>query len=79
MPTAVAVGFVNNCMVVTLSDDRSLVAPLEWFPRLSDGTEAERNNWEIFGDGLGIHWPALDEDISVAGLLRSCGQIEPKS
>ena len=46
-----------------------LTVPLEWFPRLSDATEAERGNFEIYGDGYAIHWPALDEDLSIPGLL----------
>lgn len=46
-----------------------LHVPLEWFPRLRDGTPEQRNNWELIGRGVGIHWPDLDEDLSVRGLL----------
>ncbi len=52
-----------------LKDRRSVSVPLAWFPRLLHGTAAERGNWELLGDGEGIHWPDLDEDISVEGLL----------
>jgi len=55
---------------VLLADGRRIVAPLNWYPRLFGGTEAQRANWALIGDGQGIHWPDLDEDLSVAGLLR---------
>ncbi len=56
-------------MSVRLDDGRVLSVPLAWFPRLLHGTEAERKNYELLGEGEGIHWPELDEDISVEGLL----------
>ena len=56
---------------VTLADGRELAAPLEWFPRLRDATPEQRKNWRFIGNGRGIHWPDLDEDISIEGLLRS--------
>jgi hypothetical protein len=52
-----------------LTDGRELAAPLEWFPRLRDATAAQRANWRLIGRGEGVHWPDLDEDISVSGLL----------
>ena len=55
---------------VTLADGRELAAPLEWFPRLRDATPEQRSHWRFIGRGHGIHWPELDEDISVASLLR---------
>jgi hypothetical protein len=54
---------------VRLDDGRSLSVPLAWYPRLLHGTEAERANYELIGEGEGVHWPALDEDVSVEGLL----------
>jgi hypothetical protein len=54
---------------VHLQDGRSVIVPLEWFPRLRDATPEQREHWELLGLGSGIHWPELDEDISVAGLL----------
>ena len=56
-------------MTVRLDDGRALSIPLAWYPRLLHGTPAERANFELIGDGEGIHWPELDEDISVEGLL----------
>jgi hypothetical protein len=54
---------------VQLDDGRALSVPLAWYPRLLNGTGKERENHELIGDGEGIHWPELDEDISVEGLL----------
>jgi hypothetical protein len=53
-----------------LADGRELAVPLEWFPRLRDATPEQRSNWRLIGRGQGIHWADVDEDISVAGLLR---------
>ena len=55
---------------VRLSDGREVSAPLLWFPLLHDATSAQRKNWRLIGGGVGIHWNDLDEDISVAGLLK---------
>jgi hypothetical protein len=54
---------------VDLADGRTIVVPIGWFPRLAHGSEAERANWRIIGGGHGVHWPDLDEDISVESLL----------
>jgi len=54
---------------VRLDDGRVLSVPLAWYPRLAHGSTRERRQWRIIGGGIGMHWPALDEDISVAGLL----------
>ncbi len=54
---------------VVLSDGRTIAAPLAWYPRLLHGTSEERGKWRLIGKGTGIHWEALDEDISVEGLL----------
>ena len=56
---------------VVLADGRELTAPLAWFPRLLDATPEQRRNWRLIGRGQGIHWPDVDEDISVASLLRA--------
>jgi len=52
-----------------LMDGRTVSVPLAWSWRLSEATTAQRNNWELIGDGIGIHWPEIDEDISVEGML----------
>ena len=56
-------------LVVILNDGRRLGVPLDWFPRLRDATPAQLARWELLGGGAGIHWPEIDEDLSVAGLL----------
>jgi hypothetical protein len=68
--TAVDVTTDDSSLRVALADGREITVPLEWFPRLRDATSKQRNNWHLIGRGQGIHWPDLDEDISVAGLLR---------
>ena len=67
--TAKAVKISNDTLIVELRDGRSVSVPLKWYPRLAEGRPAERRNWEFIGPGTGIHWPDLDEDISVEGLL----------
>ena len=59
----------EDTLSVDLSDGRTITVPLSWYPRLHHATPAERDKWELIGDGHGIHWPDLDEDISVQGLL----------
>lgn len=59
----------DDALTVDLSDGRTLSVPLAWYPRLWHGTAEERNNWRLIGKGAGIHWPDLDEDISVEGLI----------
>jgi hypothetical protein len=67
---AVAVECDDDFLRVTLADGREVAVPLVWFPRLLDATQEQRLNWRFIGQGQGIHWPDLDEDISVASLLR---------
>jgi len=59
----------DDSLTVDLTDGRTITAPLAWYPRLVHGTPQERNKWRLIGDGEGIHWPDLDEDLSVEGLL----------
>jgi hypothetical protein len=66
---AKAVAVTDDTLSVELSDGRTISAPLAWFPRLSHGTLKERQNWRFIGAGRGVHWPDLDEDISVGNLL----------
>ena len=66
---AIAVHFSEDSLTVRLDDGRSLSVPLAWYPRLLHGNDAERKNYALIGQGEGIHWPKLDEDISVEGLL----------
>jgi Protein of unknown function (DUF2442)/Ion channel len=69
--TAVDVAILDSRIVVTFSDGRELAVPLTQFPRLADATVAQRQNWRLIGRGHGIRWPDVDEDISVASLLRA--------
>jgi Protein of unknown function (DUF2442) len=69
--TAVDVKLMDDRLVVVLADGRELAAPLAWFPRLLDASNDQRRNWRLIGGGHGIHWPDVDEDISVASLLRA--------
>lgn len=59
----------RTALAVDLHDGRTIIVPVAWYPRLLHGTDSERAAWELIGDGEGIRWPALDEDISVEGLL----------
>lgn len=76
---ATGVVVTEDTLTVDLMDGRSVSVPLAWYPRLSHGTIAERQNWRIIGRGEGIHWPDLDEDISVDGLLagRASNESQP--
>ena len=68
-PVAVAVEFTHDALMVKLADGRQLSVPLAWFPRLMTASAEQRRRWELIGGGIGIHWPAIDEDISVENLL----------
>ena len=70
-PLAVDASFTDDALRVRLADGREVSAPLEWFPRLREASDAQRRNWRLIGGGVGLHWSDLDEDISVAGLLAT--------
>jgi hypothetical protein len=65
---AQSVEFTANDLVVTLPDGRRIATPLDWYPRLKQASAAERANYEIMA--MGIHWPDLDEDLGIAGMLK---------
>ena len=67
---AVHVSCTEDDLSVVLSDGRTVAVPLAWFPRLVGASAKQRANWELIGGGVGIHWEAVDEDISVASLLQ---------
>lgn len=67
---AVDVDFTKTSVHFVLADGREISAPLEWFPRLRDATDAERQDWRFIGNGIGVHWSKIDEDISVKTLMR---------
>jgi hypothetical protein len=62
--------FTDNKIIVILDDDREIGIPLRYFPRLQTATENERNNFRFIGGGIGIHFPDIDEDISVTNLIK---------
>jgi len=68
-PLAIDLAFSDSAFRVFLEDGRELSIPYAWFPRLLNGTAEQRSVWQLIGRGEGIHWPELDEDISVLGLL----------
>ncbi|MBC7265237.1 MAG: DUF2442 domain-containing protein [Chloroflexi bacterium] len=69
LPRVVNVTVTEDTLSVDLEDGRTISVPIGWYPRLAHGTPAERANFEISGAGYGIHWPDLDEDIGIEGLL----------
>lgn len=70
VPHAVSVKCTDTKLIVSLVDGRELSVPLTWFPRLEKATDGQRASYELLGEGQGIHWPELDEDVSVEGLLQ---------
>jgi hypothetical protein len=70
-PFVIDVSFTADDLVVRLADGRRVSVPLLWFPRLSRATPEQRGNWRLIGNGIGIHWPLIDEDISVATVLSA--------
>ncbi|MFH1707415.1 MAG: DUF2442 domain-containing protein [Planctomycetota bacterium] len=68
-PLATDVYFTKDALHVILADGREVAAPLEWFPRLRSATKKQREKWRLIGDGVGIHWPGIDEDVETESLL----------
>jgi len=64
-----SIGISEDALTADLSDGRTISVPLSWYPRLLHGTSEERANWRLIGRGEGIHWPDLDEDISIENLI----------
>ena len=69
-PLAEGVDFTPDQLIVSLVDGRKVSVPLTWYPRLAAADDKQRARWELLGDGQGIHWPDIDEDLSVSGILR---------
>lgn len=68
-PRIIDLSFLENAILVILADGREISTPLEWFPKLRDANDKQRKNWRLIGNGIGIHWEEIDEDISVKSLL----------
>jgi hypothetical protein len=77
MDEAVELRFSANRMIVQLHDGRSLSVPLEFYPSLQNATPAQRRDWEMIGPGRGFHWPRLDLDLSVEGILQGLREAIP--
>ena len=73
---ASAVECTDDELMVSLTDGRSLSIPIVWFPRLAKASPSERADYELLGNGEGVHWPQVDEDISVLGLLAGRPSVE---
>ena len=69
-PVAIDVCVTESNLSVDLADGRKISVPIVWFPRLQKASKYDREKWQLLGDGQGIHWPTLDEDICVLGLLN---------
>lgn len=69
-PRAVEVEITDDELTVVLMDGRRLSVPTVWFPKLHSASPTERSNFQLLGGGVGIHWPDIDEDLSVEGLFR---------
>ena len=78
-PQAQSVRVDDDTLVVGLVDGRSVSVPIAWYPRLANGSPAERADWRLVGRGTGIHWPQLDEDIAVDDLLAGRRSAESQS
>lgn len=75
-PAAAKVSFARDRMTVTLIDGRVLSVPIDWYPRLKHSVARERSNWQLIGGGKGLHWPDIEEDISVDSLLAGQRSME---
>jgi hypothetical protein len=73
------VTITEDALTVSLADERTISVPLEWFPRLVHASAAERENWRLIGQGEGLHWPDLDEDINIHDLLLGRRSAESRS
>ena len=79
VPEAMTIAVTDDTLTAELSDGRTVSVPLSWYPRLIHATPEERQNWRLIGAGEGVHWPALDEDISVEMLLGGWPSGETQS
>lgn len=70
-PQIIDLSFTTDALKVILADGREITVPLEWFPRLREANNLQRKNWRLIGNGIGIHWEEIDEDISVKSILAA--------
>ena len=69
-PLAIGLEVTDDELIVSLADGRKLSVPIVWYPRLANASPQQRRNWKVIGPGVGFHWPDVDEDLSVEGMLR---------
>lgn len=79
VPRATDVSTTDDELTVHLADGRTIIVPLRWYPRLQNATEEQRREFRLIGDGEYIHWPQIDEDLTVSGLLRGTPAPKPKN
>jgi len=77
-PRVASVRVTEDLIIADLADGRTISVPLAWSWRLSDATPEQRANWRLIGSGEGIHWPDVDEDISVRGMLDGIPAVRPR-
>jgi len=77
-PRIAALQVTEDALIAQLADGRTISVPLAWSWRLANATPAQRNRFELIGDGEGVHWPDLDEDISARGMLQGMPACPPK-
>lgn len=78
--TAVAIALTDDTLSADLADGCTVSVPLEWYPRLLHATATERSNWRFIGGGQGVHWPDLDEDVSIENMVAGKASAEsPRS
>ena len=79
LPQAIGVTVSDDTLSVDLSDGRTIAIPVAWYPRLAHARASERDNWRLIADGEGVHWPDIDEDISVSALLAGKASAESQA
>ena len=78
-PRVMTVEVTDDEIIAHLVDGRTISVPLVWSWRLSEATQEQRQHWEVIGDGQGVHWPDIDEDISVEGMLHGAPAHRPRT
>ena len=74
---AIDLRFTRGRLAVLLNDEREISVPLAWYPTLETASRAKRSDWQLIGEGVGVHWPMLDLDLSIAGLVNGLREAIP--
>ena len=78
LPAAVDLRFTRDRLAVLLRDEREISVPLAWYPTLAAASRGKRTDWQLLNNGEGVHWPQLDLDLSVAGLVNGQREVVPR-